>query len=262
MLQLLIGRHLHYEDWPHHQILYGHSGRVNTLVYPHLFEERYEVSHLISGGVDFSVCLWDIFTGTLLHRFSVHAGEITQMFVPPKDCSPRVLNCICSVASDHSVALISLKERRCIMLASRHIFPISTIKWRPLDDFMIVGCVDGSVYVWQMETGHLDRVLHGMNAEEILNACNGNSMTATGDRSVNPALHLFRGLRHRNLAAIRQAAVRGLHNISAHLQQHRFDVIDGSIKSRSSSLSIQGLRTNHKDQESHILFFDVESLIG
>lgn len=36
-----------------------------------------------------------------------------------------------------------------------------SIKWRPLDDFLIVGCSDGTVYVWQMETGHLDRVLHG-----------------------------------------------------------------------------------------------------
>lgn len=48
------------------------------------------------------------------------------------------------------------------MLASRHLFPVVTIKWRPLDDFMIVGCSDGAVYVWQMETGHLDRVLHGL----------------------------------------------------------------------------------------------------
>lgn len=262
MLQLLFGRHLSYEDWPHYQLLYGHAGKVNTLLYPHQLEDRYEVSHLISGGVDFSVCLWDLFTGTLLHRFSVHAGEITQMFVPPKECTARVLGCICSVASDHSVALISLKEKRCIMLASRHLFPISTIKWRPLDDFMIVGCVDGSVYVWQMETGHLDRVLHGMLAEEVLSACDGTSVSTAGDKFVNPAIHLFRGLRHRNLAAIRQAAVRGLHNISAHLQQQRLDVVDSSIRSRSNPLLIQGLRSNPKDQESHILFFDVESLIG
>lgn len=39
------------------------------------------------------------------------------------------------------------------MLASRHLFPIQVIKFRPLDDFMIVGCADGSVYVWEMETG-------------------------------------------------------------------------------------------------------------
>ena len=114
-----------------------------------------------------------------------------------------------------------------------------------------------------METGHLDRVLHGMAAEEILSACDGNAAVATsGDRFVNPALHLFRGLRHRNLAAIKAAAARGLHNISAHLAQQRMDVIDASIRSRSNPLLIQGLRTNPKDQESHILFFDVEALIG
>ena len=39
------------------------------------------------------------------------------------------------------------------MLASVHAFPVETIKWRALDDFLVVGCTDGSVYVWQMETG-------------------------------------------------------------------------------------------------------------
>ncbi|XP_054161861.1 WD repeat-containing protein 7-like isoform X2 [Oppia nitens] len=260
MLQFLVGKHLTFEDWPHHQILIGHSGRVNCLLYPHHMDSRYEISHLVSGGVDFSVCVWDIYAGTLLHRFSVHAGEINQLFAPPKECNPRILQCICSVASDHSVALLSLKERKCIMLASRHLFPIHTIKWRPLDDFMIVGCVDGSVYVWQMETGHLDRVVHGIIAEEILSACDEN-VTSAGDRLTNPAIHLFRGLRHRNLAAIRHAAVRGLHNISSHLEKHKLDVVDMSLRSRSQPLMIQGLRTNPKDQDSHVLFFDVEALI-
>lgn len=57
------------------------------------------------------------------------------------------------MASDHSVALLSLTERKCVVLASRHLFPVVSIKWRPLDDFVVVGCTDGSVYVWQMETG-------------------------------------------------------------------------------------------------------------
>lgn len=65
----------------------------------------------------------------------------------------RVQHCICSVASDHSVGLLSLRERKCIMLASRHLFPIQVIKWRPADDYLVVGCSDGSVYVWQMDTG-------------------------------------------------------------------------------------------------------------
>ena len=41
------------------------------------------------------------------------------------------------------------------MLAATHTFPVETIKWRAVDDFLVVGCTDGSVYVWQMETGKL-----------------------------------------------------------------------------------------------------------
>lgn len=59
------------------------------------------------------------------------------------------------------MTLLSLTEVKCVCLASRHLFPVTSIKWRPLDDFMIIGCSDGTVYVWQMETGHLDRVLQG-----------------------------------------------------------------------------------------------------
>lgn len=75
------------DNWPQYQVLYGHSGKVTCLLYPHHVDSRYQIQHLVSGGVDFSVCLWDLYAGTLLYRFSVHAGEITQLLVPPKDCS-------------------------------------------------------------------------------------------------------------------------------------------------------------------------------
>ena len=49
---------------------------------------------------------------------------------------------------------------------------METIRWRTRDDFMVVGCSDGTVYVWQMETGHLDRCVAGAAALEILESCN------------------------------------------------------------------------------------------
>ncbi|KAL0267902.1 UNVERIFIED_CONTAM: hypothetical protein PYX00_010042 [Menopon gallinae] len=262
MLQILHGNHQQYDDWPPHQLLLGHNGRVNCLLYPYHVDTRYDKSHLVSGGVDFAVCLWDLYSGNLLHRFCVHAGEITQLLVPPSNCSPRIQKCICSVASDHSVTLLGLAERKCVVLASRHLFPVVTIKWRPLDDFIIVGCSDGTVYVWQMETGHLDRVLHGISAEEVLYACDehvNDSSTAEMGLS-NPAVHFFRGLRHRNLSAIRHATQRGLLQLQQ-LHHHSNQGSNEHQKSRAFPLLIQGLRTNAKDPESHILFFDIEALI-
>lgn len=89
MLQLLHGNHQHYDDWPPHQVLLGHSGRVNCLLYPHSAAPRYDRTHLVSGSVDFAVCLWDLYAGTLIHRFCVHAGEITQLMIPPDNSSVR-----------------------------------------------------------------------------------------------------------------------------------------------------------------------------
>lgn len=76
---------------------------------------------------------------------------------------------------------------------------------------MMVACSDGTLYVWQMETGQLDRVVHGMSAEEILNACDESISVVPNTFQegglANPAVHFFRGLKHRNIAAIRHAAL-------------------------------------------------------
>lgn len=69
------------------------------------------------------------------------------------------------------------------MVASNHLFPILFIKWRPLDDYLIVKCSDGGVFVWQIETGSLDRVAHGLIAEDILHAAD--EMIGINQKTVN-----------------------------------------------------------------------------
>ena len=41
MLHLLSGRHEKFSNWPQHQVLLGHSGRVNCLLYPNNEHPRY-----------------------------------------------------------------------------------------------------------------------------------------------------------------------------------------------------------------------------
>lgn len=113
---------------------------------------------------------------------------------------------------------------------------------------MIIGCSDGTVYVWQMETGHLDRVLQGIAAEEVLYACEENEANCNVSSEMglaNPAVHFFRGLRHRNLSAIRHATQRGLHQLQQ-LGAHSNNDDPHMPRSHTSPLVIQGLRTNPK----------------
>ena len=57
-----------------------------------------------------------------------------------------------------------------------------------------MGCADGTITIWQMETGHLDRVVHGHNAEDILTACDEHTISVNVGDAVgsNAALHFFR----------------------------------------------------------------------
>ena len=84
--------------------------------------------------------------------------------------------------------------------------------------YFIIAYQKSLANIWKLAillflAGHLDRVVTGVVAEEILSACDelgsgGGGVTGADGQSglANPAIHMLRGLRHRNLAAIRHAA--------------------------------------------------------
>ncbi|OQV20247.1 WD repeat-containing protein 7 [Hypsibius exemplaris] len=261
--QLFIGKKP--SDMPVYRFLRGHEGKVTALLYPNQDDQRYDPGMLISGGIDFTVRVWDLYQCQLQHTFVCQAGEILQLITPPSGCNARVLHSICSIASDHSVALLSLKERKAIMMASRHVFPIQAVKWRPVDDFLLVQCTDGTVYVWQMETGHLDRVVQGGAAEDVMRAVDeefgeGSGNGFANDVGGNTTLQLFRAIKHRNMDAVRQAAKAGLKNLGGNAAGG--GVNDGWSKTFfGHPLTVQPVRSSPLDQENHLLLFDVEALV-
>uniref|UniRef100_A0A671UYZ7 WD repeat domain 7 n=1 Tax=Sparus aurata TaxID=8175 RepID=A0A671UYZ7_SPAAU len=260
IVQLLQGEHMLRRGWPPHRTLRGHRNKVTCVLYPYQISPRYDQRSLVSGGVDFSVIVWDIFTGEMKHIFCVHGGEITQLIVPPENCSTRVQHCVCSVASDHSVGLLSLRERKCIMLASRHLFPIQVIKWRPADDYLVVGCSDGSVYVWQMDTGALDRCVMGITAVEILNACD-ELAPATVDAMSHSAVNLKQAMTRRSLAALKNMAQHKLQTLATNLLAADNADKGNLPKYSHNALVVQAMKTNLTDPDMHVLFFDVEAVI-
>uniref|UniRef100_A0A8D3CAP3 WD repeat domain 7 n=1 Tax=Scophthalmus maximus TaxID=52904 RepID=A0A8D3CAP3_SCOMX len=260
IVQLLQGEHMLRRGWPPHRTLRGHRNKVTCVLYPYQISPRYDQRSLVSGGVDFSVIVWDIFTGEMKHIFCVHGGEITQLIIPPENCSTRVQHCVCSVASDHSVGLLSLRERKCIMLASRHLFPIQVIKWRPADDYLVVGCSDGSVYVWQMDTGALDRCVMGITAVEILNACD-ELAPATVDALSHSAVNLKQAMTRRSLAALKNMAQHKLQTLATNLLAADNADKGNLPKYSHNALVVQSMKTNLTDPDMHVLFFDVEAVI-
>ncbi|KRY58744.1 WD repeat-containing protein 7 [Trichinella britovi] len=239
-----------------YRVLTGHDGSVTCLLYPYQENSRYDPTHFVSGGEDFTVILWDLKALCILHKFCVQAGPIQKLLVPPENCSNKVLQSVCSVAGDHSVALLNLKDVRCILLASKHLYPVKSIHWRPIDDFIMVHCEFGSVYVWQMETGHLDRVLTGSLAEEmlVLNA-DQDCISEIGDESFpSTSVQLFRAFKQRNLNTIKEIMEQYQQSNAGQTTQTPTKV------TFAPPLSITAVIGDEGNVSMHIAFFNVESL--
>ncbi|VDM11954.1 unnamed protein product [Wuchereria bancrofti] len=176
------------------------------------------------------------------------------MLIPPETCNPRILHTICSIAGDNSAALLSLKENKCLLLASRQLFPIVEVKWRPLDNFLLLKCEDETVYVWQMDTGSLERIVNGQMSEEILAACDEQIGVAEIDdeAGASQAVQMLRALRNKNILVMKQIATGNRDGKVANTAEKVLEL--------PPPMNIQAM--TKASSSPHLVFFNVDSLIA
>ncbi|KAH6566901.1 hypothetical protein BASA50_002582 [Batrachochytrium salamandrivorans] len=151
-------------------ILKGHRSAVTALFVPHFRTDGIR-ERLLSGSRDGIVKLWNVSSGELLGSFVCHSMPVISFTPMPVDAGPRYKAAVISVALDHSISVIDVDDGVCQYKFSGHQSAIEALYVRPLDDVFVVECVDGTLYVWQTKTGHLDRVVTGALAHEIISGC-------------------------------------------------------------------------------------------
>ncbi|KAM6425903.1 WD repeat-containing protein 72 [Liasis olivaceus] len=132
---------------------------------------------LLSGSRDSCVVWWDLFSGEALHRFALDAGPVARLLLSPDRCRRNGHRLVCCVCGDHSVVLLHVQERACLLRARKHLFPVTALRWHPAENLLIVGCENDSIYVWDIETGSLERHESGEMARAILASCEDASLT-------------------------------------------------------------------------------------
>uniref|UniRef100_UPI00398F1F16 WD repeat-containing protein 72-like n=1 Tax=Pristiophorus japonicus TaxID=55135 RepID=UPI00398F1F16 len=260
--QLLV-EHSLLKAWLPHRILVGHCGRVTSLLHPYHKSATFDPSWLVSGDEDSSVIWWNMFKGEVLHKFVLHAGPVLSLSVCLEDCSPDTHQSICCLANDNSVALLSLQCRTCLMHARKHLSPVKVIKWRQAEDLLVVGCDDGTVYVWDIETGALDRHETGDVAKAIIGSCDDSSSTfmnamdsvSTGARPLDP-------IKKKN-ASYKQSG-----SFKFSTSPPAFYTTDSSRSSEKFAFlehipqpfTVLPVKTKWSDSAIHVLLFDVSTI--
>ncbi|XP_025052874.1 WD repeat-containing protein 72 isoform X1 [Alligator sinensis] len=240
-----------------HKILKGHSCSVTCLLYPYSKSVRFDPSWLVSGGQDSCVIWWDIFTEEILHQFTLQAGPVMNLLLSPECYQLKDHRIVCSVCSDHSVALLHLQERMCLLHARKHLFPVKMIKFHPVENLLVVGCEDDSVYIWEIETGTLERHETGEMAKAILTSFEDSHCLVMD--SILPVSQ--NSQRHKN-AAYKSSSSYKLGALSCNLPhaEKSSDKVTGTIHVQWP-FTILPVKTKWNNVSFHVLLFDLEKLV-
>ncbi|KAJ1569189.1 Rabconnectin-3B, isoform A, partial [Nowakowskiella sp. JEL0078] len=128
---------------------------------------------LLSGGVDCKVKIWNLVNGDQLASFVCHSGWITSFMPIPMEMAfgHRMRHAVLSFSKDHSVTVIDCEGLECHGRFTSHTSAIVSVGWMTRDNQFIVECEDGTVYVWNVKTCHVDRIIpSSVLAEEVLDS--------------------------------------------------------------------------------------------
>ncbi|XP_059338167.1 WD repeat-containing protein 72 [Ammospiza nelsoni] len=238
-----------------YKVLNGHSSRVTCLLYPHDKSVRFDPSWLLSGGQDSVVILWDIFTGGILQLFNLQSGAVTELLRSPEHYRLKDQSIVCCLCSDHSVAILHLQKRQCLLHARKHLFPVKKIKFDPLENVLIVGCEDNSVYIWEIETGTLERHETGDTARAILAAIEDSEYLVAG-----ALLPVSQESKCNKNSGYKQSSSykHGMGPYPAHTEKTSDKLTDTSCIQQP--FTILPAKTKWNNANFHILLFDLEKL--
>ncbi|XP_053934102.1 WD repeat-containing protein 72 isoform X1 [Cuculus canorus] len=239
-----------------YKVLNGHSGRVTCLLYPHDKSVTFDPSWLLSGGQDSVVICWDIFTGDIIHQFKLQSGPVTELLQSPENYRLKDDSIVCCVCSDHSVAILHLQKSVCLLHARKHLFPVKKIKFDPVENLLIVGCEDDSVYIWEIETGTLERHETGEMAKAIF------ASIEDSECLVADALLPVSQESRRNKSAGCKPSSFYKHGMASsnltHTEKYPDKLTDTSCIQQP--FTILPVKTKWNNTNFHVLLFDVEEL--
>ncbi len=135
--------------WVCTHTLEGHNSWVSTVA----FNPKYMV--LASGGLDDTVNLWDINTGTLTTSLTGHARGINGLAFSPRG------QVLASCSDDDTIRVWNAGTGQLLHVLKGHRHDVTSVAIGRRGSLLISGSEDRTVGVWNLEQGKLAKVLSG-----------------------------------------------------------------------------------------------------
>jgi WD40 repeat protein len=162
---------------------------------------------LLTSARDGTVCVWNITQRKLLWTSRHHTKAVTALCLPPRQVlrkgwsdvpATRLLGPhFCSVAEDCCVCIHTLGPGpdgvRCVRVLGGHHSLVTYLHWSQDDDRLFVHCADGSVCIWMLEYGIMERRLGAADGllvlQQAIKPRIGHPVAATGSPMSTGSTH-------------------------------------------------------------------------
>lgn len=132
---------------------------------------------LIGGGETGAITIWDTANYVTLATFYGHSKRILRFLPAPSAIGIKLRAHVLSVGSDSTICGINTEDSSLSYIFTGHGSKISSIHWRYSDDFLLVRSCNDQLHVWQLKTGHLDRIIKDeKEISDILSECDSNEI--------------------------------------------------------------------------------------
>eukprot|EP00002_Diphylleia_rotans_P002894 TRINITY_DN11889_c0_g1_i8.p1 TRINITY_DN11889_c0_g1~~TRINITY_DN11889_c0_g1_i8.p1 ORF type:complete len:1063 (+),score=149.18 TRINITY_DN11889_c0_g1_i8:72-3260(+) len=151
---------------PELRILSKHSVPVTSVAL--LVALRQDTKSAIIGHLDGTVAIWDLDARTQSHSAKIFDSEV--VFIdecPSSNHSFSLHGCFFAIGANHSMCIIDGTSGRLVRQMIGHSSAILEIHWRPHDGYVHVECEDGNSYLWQLQTGCMERYFSGTQTATI-----------------------------------------------------------------------------------------------
>uniref|UniRef100_A0A7S3IIS9 Uncharacterized protein n=1 Tax=Strombidium inclinatum TaxID=197538 RepID=A0A7S3IIS9_9SPIT len=134
-------------------------------------------SHLITGGGDKAIKVWDFINSSIAHTFQdIHTGPIWKLKF--HDTGDFIL----SASGDGAVKLFDLNSMKMRQQFRSHTDSVNGLNFQPFTNFFVTGSADRSTSIWDMRTGLTVQTFYGhLNTINDANFSIGGQYVSTCD---------------------------------------------------------------------------------
>ncbi|OAF71694.1 hypothetical protein A3Q56_00530 [Intoshia linei] len=185
---------------------------ATMLFYPYNNDRnRYMENWFISINSDKSVMLWDLNNIDMgpMYIYSSHNDTIQEISVPPNIFDKSLEHCILT-KSESIISVDDLLHGKNEFIASRHPVTIKSFYFCCVNHLLVVKLVNSSIFLWNIDSGNLDRVVYGKVTLMIDSNLNSINTCFNLSQSNDPEITISDALKRRNIDSLKLFAEKKL----------------------------------------------------